>query len=312
MSNCVIVAIVATALVTEGVTASSGNNPGPGLSGDLRASPGVGALAHAASCFEVYSNVAIPSGFYFPAGAGVEVLDDLHLRAAAVGDVCAIDIGYFKGGPGTTDAVVRFYTGTVDDDPPGAALTTSFPLLGLPSGESSFHVELPSESIAREVWLGVSFSTADAGLLLAHPPWPGASDDFFYMNAPGNYFTFGGNPASNFLLGVYATGTPVTDVTPEPGRPVQRGFLAAPAPNPTLRGVDLRFGVQEGGRVQIQVLDAAGRIVARLKDEVLQPGTYSAFWDGGTAGGDRAAPGVYLVRLVMPRFAGTRKIVLMN
>ena len=289
MSNCVIVATLATALVTGAATAGPRSSLGPGVPGDLRASPGGDARAHAASCFEVYSNVAIPTGFYFPAGIGVEVLDDLHLRAASVGNVFAIDIGYFKEGPGTTDATVTFYAGSVEDDPPGPALTTSFALPGLPSGESSFHVELPSEPIAREVWLGVSFSTDDAGLLLAHPPWPGASDDYFYMRGPGDYFTFGGNPRSNFLLGVYATGTPVTDVNPDPGRPVQRGFLTAPAPNPTFRGVDLRYAVQETGRVQIQIVDAAGRLVANVKDEVLEPGTYSAFWDGRTAGGNRAA-----------------------
>jgi hypothetical protein len=311
MSYRVLIASLAIWLVAGSAMADPASGPVPGAPRDLRNSPIGETPAHDPSCFETYSNIAIPTGYFYPAGIGVEVLDDLHLGLIYVNDVCAIDLGYFKAGPGTTDATVTFYAGSAEDDPPGAVLT-SLALPGLPSGENSFHIELPSATLALEdVWLGVSFSTDDAGLLLADPPWPGASDDHFYLQPPGDYFTFGGDPRSNFFLGVYATGT-VVAVDEDTDRPAQLGFLTGPAPNPSSQGVDLRFAVQDAGRVQVHVVDAAGRLVARVKDEVLSPGTYTVSWDGRTTGGLRAGPGVYLLRLAMPRFSGIRKVVLMN
>lgn len=266
--------------------------------------------AHALGCEEAYLNVFLPTGFYYPAGADVEVLDDLHLGDFIVDDVCAFDVGYYKAGAGTTDATVTFYAGSIEDGPPGAVLT-SVSLPGLPTGENGFHVEVPAAALTQEIWLGVSFSTADAGLMLADPPWPGASDDWFRLASSGDLFTFGGNPPASFLLGVYASAVPdaVGDLEGLPARP---GFLSAPSPNPSRMGVDFTIAVLEEGRVQVQIHDAAGRLVATVKDEVLGPGAYSLRWDGRTARGAPAAPGVYLVRVTLPRFAGTRKVVLMK
>ncbi len=266
-------------------------------------------IAHGPGCSESYLNTGVPVGIYYPAGAGVEVLDDLHLGVVYVTGLCAFDFGYFKEGPGTTDATVTFYANNADDDVPGAMLAT-FPLPGLPSGQNGFHIEVPSASLVQEVWLGVSFSTDDAGLELAHCDWPGVSHDYFYMRPPAGYFTFGGNPKANYLLGVYATGALVA-VGGDSGVEMS-GFRENPFPNPSRGTVDFRFSIREAGRVRADVLDVLGRVVAVIAEGPFDPGTYMLSWDGRTTRGSRAAAGVYLVRLTMPRFAGTRKLVLVR
>src|SRR6267142_7236139 len=88
------------------------------------ATPSVSSPVHAGTCLEGYWNAASPTGYYFPAGANVEVLDDLHLGPISVADLCAVDVGYFKSNPGPTSAAVAVYGGTPADDPPGPALAT--------------------------------------------------------------------------------------------------------------------------------------------------------------------------------------------
>ncbi|OGF04313.1 MAG: hypothetical protein A2W00_08980 [Candidatus Eisenbacteria bacterium RBG_16_71_46] len=265
---------------------------------------------HDPSCSELFINTGVSRGIHFPAGAGVEVLDDLHLGPLVVAGLCAFDIGYFKQGPGTTDATVAFYANNPGDDPPGSTLA-SFQLTGLPSGENGFHVEVPASSLTQDVWLGVSFSTADAGLVAAGPAWPGATDDYFYMSPPGEYYTFGGNPKADFLLGIYATGQPVA-VDPASGLPFRPGFVGNPSPNPSAAGISFRFGIRERGRMRAEVLDVAGRVVAVIADRTFDPGAYDVSWNGKTMRGVRAAPGVYLIRLSLPGFAGSRKFALVR
>jgi hypothetical protein len=49
--------------------------------------------------------------------------------------------------------------------------------------------------------------------------------------------------------------------------------------------------------VRLAVYDATGRLVARLVDEVREPGHYEAIWNGRDAAGRTCAAGVYLCRL---------------
>jgi hypothetical protein len=306
----VLTLLLAVGLVARGQAAQTARNPQPLPTQPIKSTPSIEVPTHDPACFDTYINTGIPLGYYYPAGTGVEVLDDLHLGAIYVDDLCAIDFGYYNGGPGTTDATVTLYTNNVDDDPPGASLT-SLSLPGLAVGESSFHVEVASAALTQEVWLGVSFSTEDAGLLVADPPWPGASDDYFYMRPPSDYFTFGGNPRSNFLLGVYATGTTVA-VEPGSERAGIPGFRGAPSPNPTTGGLTVGFAVRDAGRVRAEVLDISGRLVTVIVNDVYRPGVHTIAWDGMGSRGKRVAPGAYLLRLSVPGFSGTRKIILTN
>jgi plastocyanin len=87
------------------------------------------------------------------------------------------------------------------------------------------------------------------------------------------------------------------------------GFATRPWPNPSSRGVSFRFSLGEGGRVRADVLDARGRHVATLLDREYPAGLHEATWSGrGTTG--RVAAGVYLLRLRVPGYVGSREIVL--
>ncbi|MDW8322202.1 MAG: PEP-CTERM sorting domain-containing protein [Armatimonadota bacterium] len=59
---------------------------------------------------------------------------------------------------------------------------------------------LPSPLTApQDLWIGFSFSTTDAGLLIYDPPTVGTSHNLFTLNNAGPYW-FGGNPRANFYL----------------------------------------------------------------------------------------------------------------
>ncbi|HKQ57021.1 MAG TPA: hypothetical protein VJY35_04065 [Candidatus Eisenbacteria bacterium] len=298
------------ALAAAGATAATPRAPRAQPVQPVTEPPSVQAPAHPAQCLESYSNIAVANGFYFPAGANVAVLDDLHLGPFTVNGICAFDVGYYKEPPGTTDATVTFYANNPGDDPPAPVLA-SFTLPGLPSGENGFHIEVPVSSLSLDTWMAVSFNTVNTGLLLAQSIWPGASDDWFFMTPPGQYYNFGGNPKADFLLGIYAAAN-VSGIPPEGGGPIVSGFHRDPAPSPSPQGVDLEFAIRNEGRVRLDVVDVSGRVVAVVVDRPYRPGVHAVSWNGTSSAGGRVAAGVYLMRLVMPGFAGSRKVVLMR
>ncbi len=98
------------------------------------------------------------------------------------------------------------------------------------------------------------------------------------------------------------------------------GPLAAPAthaaplalavtPNPARGIVRFAWSQPRAGRVTLDVLDIAGRHVARAFAGEADAGTHDARWDGARADGTPAAPGVYLAVLRTPDGVATRRIV---
>ena len=85
--------------------------------------------------------------------------------------------------------------------------------------------------------------------------------------------------------------------------------LAVARPNPFAAETRLRFALAEAGRVRLEILDPAGRRVARLVDADLAAGDHTARWDGRDASGRRSAPGVYFARLTLGARAMTRSLV---
>lgn len=103
----------------------------------------------------------------------------------------------------------------------------------------------------------------------------------------------------------------VSNGTGAPAKFVPPGFeLATPAPNPSAGALDLRFSVPTRGHVTVRVYDVAGRRVRTLVDEVLEADRHRIAWDGRTDDGDRAASGLYFVRLQAGDLTQTRKAVL--
>lgn len=178
---------------------------------------GAAALAPAATCPLLYSNTTNLSGYYFPAGAGVEVADDLHM--VGQGHLCGIDIGYFKESPGVTSAAVAFYVNDATDGmSPFMLLAGPYVLSNLPSGVHFMHLDLePGTGIpdlTQDVWLGVSFCTDSTGLLMSDPPTLGSSHSGFYWTPPGEYTPLCDGSPGNFCLAVYANEFTVpTDAT---------------------------------------------------------------------------------------------------
>jgi hypothetical protein len=87
-------------------------------------------------------------------------------------------------------------------------------------------------------------------------------------------------------------------------------------PNPFNPRTTIEFSLATDGHATIRVFDAAGRVVRTLVDRDVEAGEHEAVWDGTTDGGQRAASGVYFVRLEMTGhadgFSATRKLVLLK
>src|SRR5262249_31792320 len=76
--------------------------------------------------------------------------------------------------------------------------------------------------------------------------------------------------------------------------------LLAPSPNPLHGSSLLRFALAAGGETRLDIHDAAGRRVASLVHDTLEPGNYSVRWDGRADGGSSLGAGLYFARLIAP------------
>lgn len=98
---------------------------------------------------------------------------------------------------------------------------------------------------------------------------------------------------------------------PEPGAPgVLR--LLAPRPNPAFGRARFGFELPQRDRVDLEILDTAGRRVRALVHAELPPGSHDAVWDGADGHGVHAQPGVYFVRLRSANRFEVRRFVLLQ
>jgi hypothetical protein len=99
---------------------------------------------------------------------------------------------------------------------------------------------------------------------------------------------------------------------PEPAIP-KTFALYQNVPNPFNPTTAIRYDVPDaGGRVTLQIYDAAGRLVNTLVDGVQAPGEKRVVWDGRNSRGNHVATGVYFYRMAAPGFTTTRKMVLLQ
>ena len=85
--------------------------------------------------------------------------------------------------------------------------------------------------------------------------------------------------------------------------------LGAARPNPFGGTSRIQLTLAAPGFVRAEVLDISGRRVATLASGELGAGVHELSWDGTGAGGQGAAPGVYLVRVQMHGFEKTQRVV---
>jgi hypothetical protein len=93
-----------------------------------------------------------------------------------------------------------------------------------------------------------------------------------------------------------------------------RTVLHGNFPNPFRPSTVLRFDLAgaEPQSVQLEIYDLSGRLVRRLVDQELPPGSFELRWDGRTPSGERAAAGIYFYRLTTPTLTESRKMVLLK
>lgn len=143
-----------------------------------------------------YSNTTNSTGYYYAGGAGVIVADDV-LRTTSL-PIAQVTFAYYA----PTDAPdVVMYIYDLNDYSLPAPLLASYSLGTLDgNGAWAYTIDLPAPlSAPSSIWIGFSFSVADAGLLIYDPPTIGSSDDVFMQDNSGLWY-FGGNPKANFYL----------------------------------------------------------------------------------------------------------------
>lgn len=91
-----------------------------------------------------------------------------------------------------------------------------------------------------------------------------------------------------------------------------RATLHPAAPNPFNPSTRLAFTLARAGRVELDVIDVAGRHVRSLLDGRRTAGDHAVMWDGRDDGGRPVASGVYTVRLRTDGAVETRKIALVE
>lgn len=62
--------------------------------------------------------------------------------------------------------------------------------------------------------------------------------------------------------------------------------------------------------VRVRLHDQAGRVLAKVVDEPLEPGYYLYEWDGWDSGGERLPPGVYIAVMEAKGYRGMVKLIL--
>ena len=73
--------------------------------------------------------------------------------------------------------------------------------------------------------------------------------------------------------------------------------LSPARPNPSRGTSELQLTLSAPTFVRAEVLDISGRRVTTLASRIFAAGIHELSWDGTSARGERAAPGVYLVRV---------------
>jgi hypothetical protein len=83
-------------------------------------------------------------------------------------------------------------------------------------------------------------------------------------------------------------------------------------PNPFNNVTNLEYSVVHPGQVSLRIFDLLGRRVNDLICEVMEPGNYTASWDGKDVQGRSAPSGVYLAVLSTTRSIEVKRILLLR
>jgi len=135
---------------------------------------------------------------------------------------------------------------------------------------------------------------------------------------PPRVYASGAADRIDFMANVmdYFGKTPTTTPTGAEESEIFANRLGHARPNPFNPVTTIGFSLATEGRVTVRVFDCAGRVVRTLVDAEVEAGPHTAVWDGTTDAGQRAASGVYFVRMEAEGPAGAfrevRKVVLLK
>ena len=91
------------------------------------------------------------------------------------------------------------------------------------------------------------------------------------------------------------------------GGPGTGPWLGVPRPNPSGGLVAVSWCLPSPARVHLEVVDIAGRVVARLVDQDHAAGVHVSVWDAR-----RAAPGIYLIHARVGSWAAARRVLVLH
>ncbi len=112
----------------------------------------------------------------------------------------------------------------------------------------------------------------------------------------------------NYRAGLIEVSLAVSEATP-----VARSIvLRQNRPNPFNPTTEISFDLTESGRVSLQVIDVAGRLVRTLTDGQTAAGSHSVLWDGTDNNSHQVPSGIYLYHLITKEGKATRRMVLMR
>lgn len=131
-----------------------------------------------------------------------------------------------------------------------------------------------------------------------------------YQFDDAGLFPYFCRPHEFFAMKGYVLVQSNTGVTPLPDQRAALGFTRAPRPNPTRNRVDFQFALDVAGPARIDVYDTRGARIATVTDGELPAGAYSARWDGTGADGRAVGSGVYYLRMTLPGYAQSRRVVI--
>ena len=99
-----------------------------------------------------------------------------------------------------------------------------------------------------------------------------------------------------------------TDDTPS----ITTTMIYPASPNPFNPSTTVRFQLHVKSRVEMQVVDLRGRVVATLIDEIREPGLFEVVWDGTDTNQYAVSSGVYMARLIAVGKSMTTRLVLVR
>jgi hypothetical protein len=265
-----------------------------------------GAGATSDGCETPFVNAAAVSGRIALIDRGTCTIAQKAINAQANGAVGVLFVNNVATSPGTWS---------------GVAPSVTIPLIGVSQNDgNSIRAAAGSGTVTLNIGLDPAHRSGanDAGqarMFDPNPDQPGSSVSHFDVTAYPNELM---EPSINAdltddikltydLFHDIGWFPQVTAVAPHPD-----GLALSLGPNPSREGGTLRFGLETAGEVEVTILDAAGRRIARLAHGPMSAGPHELAWNRCDDAGQRAAAGIYLVRLRSGRFERTARFVLMD